>query len=245
MRERQAEFEADGGVGPDDFFDTDWEDLDGDDALLDAIAGGADPTMSSLLDQAVAETLTAERDRVHSREPREDTHPEAVIAERDRRDAEAAAKRSRENPNTTGGNPVPISNDAAQLGQMGEDGEAVVGQLAAVNGRIDDAVGTVDAIAIALDDAAAPAVAASDYVTTVAGTAQGLLGGAEGDQVAGLGNAAAAAINDVVAAVMANSAAVTAILQQLQSVEPVVRTAQEMTQQFFAELKAAAQRHGS
>lgn len=144
---------------------------------------------------------------------------------------------------TTGGN-VPISDDAAQLLQMAEDGDAVRGQLGSVSGRVNDAVGAIDGVATALDDAAGPSTAAADYVTTVAGTAQGLLGGAEGDQVAGLGMQAAAAINDVTSTLLGCGAAITDMINQLNSVESVLDTARQMVQLFFVELKAAAQRHG-
>jgi hypothetical protein len=224
-----------------------WFDEVDDDITLDRL-GNPDATDDlddvDSADRDITDMLGAWRDDAEATGELVSTE-EAAKAIADAKKKHDDAKRSRENPDIGGSSRMAISDDAAQLNQMGEDGQAVVGQLAAVNGRIDDAVGIVDAIAIALDDAAAPAVAASDYVTTVAGVAQGLLGGAEGDQVAGLGNAAAAAINDVTAAVMSSSAAITTILAQVQSVRPVVDTAQQMVHQFFEELKAAAQRHGS
>lgn len=201
------------------------------DALIDEIGRDGDATETPDSEQDVARALRRLRDwgmQAPITTPPWEEHAEKPLPPRQ----------------TTGGN-VAISNDAAQLGQMAEDGDAVRGQLAAVNGRLDDATGAVDAVATAMDDAAAPSVAAADYVTTVAGTAQGLLGGAEGDQVAGLGMQAAAACNDVTNVIISTSAAITAIVEQIQSVGPVVETAQQMVGQFFAELRAAADRHSS
>lgn len=111
---------------------------------------------------------------------------------------------------------MPISDDAAQLGQMAEDGNAVVLQL----------LGAGDQISTAGDSVSH----AADYVTTVAGQAPGIIGGTDGDQIAGLGNTAASAINDV--------------QNLIQQIGTALDTAEQMVNLFFDALREKANKHG-
>lgn len=110
---------------------------------------------------------------------------------------------------------MPISDKAAQLGQMAEDGNAVLSQL----------LGAGDQISTAADSFSE----AADYVTTVTGQSQEIIGGAEGGQIAGLGLTAVSAINDV--------------QKLIQAISPALDAAEQMVNLFFDKLREQANKH--
>lgn len=110
------ESEEEGAVGPDEFFDIDWDQVDRDDAMLEALGRG-DVQVPDLADQVIADGLSGQRDDIRFTPLPEKLDPDTLIEkERTTRRPDIPA------PASGGGN---VSNDelAGQVLALGSSDE--------------------------------------------------------------------------------------------------------------------------
>jgi hypothetical protein len=149
------EYDAASDVNADEFFDTDWDQIDRDDQLIDLLhTGNVDISEEAQpSEQAAADVLGRERDRV-DREPLPDsTDPDAVIAEFERR--KKAAEPPAPRTPISGGTPAmsgpfgelatqfaalknlvpiePMHGVETALAELGEAGRLIIGADLAAN----------------------------------------------------------------------------------------------------------------
>jgi hypothetical protein len=182
----REDLEAEGVVDDDAFFDTDWAQLDRDDELIDLLHSGHVEINDEAAphEQEAADVLGRERDRV-DREPLPDqTHPDAVLAEFERRQksAEPPAPRTPE----SGGQPSMINEGAAILAGIAQNGE--------VQGAIQSAGEGVRSAAAALQQAI-------QTLTAQGAAAANAAGGSEGEQLNGAAQSAVGALENALSQV--------------------------------------------
>lgn len=180
LHERQAEMEALGEVGPDDFFDTPWAEVDYDNQLSDLIGGGADVDIpEGGTWQELADTLGKLRDGMGNAQPFDaDQFDKDVLAryEREKKSAEHPAPRTPE----SGGQPSMINEGSAILTGIAQNGE--------VQGSIQSAGEGIRSAAAALQQAI-------QTLTDQGAAAANAAGGSEGEQLNGAAQSAIAALD--------------------------------------------------
>jgi hypothetical protein len=202
-------------VGLDDFFDTDWGQIERDDQMIDFLRTG-DVTINDEAvpeEQNAADALTTERDRVDRAPFPENTAPDAVIAEYERR------KKAAEPPG-------PRMPESGGQSRMINEGAQILANAATnadtVRGMVNSAEESVRSAAAALQEAIG-------VMNQVSGEVQTAAGGEEGSNLGGMGQQAVSELDQLLSAVA--------------MFDP--NAAMGYIGQFFDAVSQAAQKHGS
>ncbi|MEA5366079.1 hypothetical protein VA596_41585 [Amycolatopsis sp., V23-08] len=140
-----AEQEEEGAVGPDEFFNIPWDQVESDEELIDALGSDATITTPDLLDQVLIDSLSGDRDRIRHPELPAGTDPDAVIEEQRRRDsAKPPGPRTPPERGTAMSN-VELAGQVAALGSSDHlrEASAALSQADIALGHLAEQVGTV------------------------------------------------------------------------------------------------------
>lgn len=227
-------------VGPDDFFDTDWNQLDRDDQMIDFLRTG-DVTINDEAvpeEQRVADVFAAERDRVDRTPLPDSTDPEAVLAEFERR-KKAAEPPAPRTPDAGGTSRMAISEEALQIRAVADDSSiSATAQLAASN------LGDLVFPDLSADTAGALQEGLSALETN-ANRAGNAAGGDDEATIHGAAAVATGALNEAMAAIQAAQQLIDQAKAAAQAAHLVADSAIAACEQFRQTCGDIAARHGA
>jgi hypothetical protein len=242
LHERQAEMEALGEVGPDDFFDTPWAEVDYDNQLSDLIGGGADVDIpEGGTWQELADTLGKLRDGMGNAQPFDADQFDKDVLARYEREKNAAEPPGPRTPESEGQSKVAINEDAQIIRAAANDSSlSGAAQLAVSNmgdvqpvavDRLADAVGAMQEGLGGLEGHAVAAAAAA--------------GGEDGQSIQGAASVATEAVNTAVQAAEQARGLADQLNAAIQGARQAAESALAASEQFRQTCDGIASRHGA